>query len=91
MTEPTATILTEAEQIVGGSRRQDYGGVRGSFDKIALTWSAVLGIEVTGEQVGLCMIGMKLVRESHAHKHDNLVDIAGYARCLEMMTEWMTE
>lgn len=80
-------IFEEAEKIVGGDRRQDYGGVRASFDRIALTWSAVLGIDVTGEQVGLCMIGLKLVRESHKHKRDNIVDIAGYARCLERMTE----
>ena len=79
------TVFEEAERIVGGERRQDYGGVRGSFDKIALTWSAILDTAVTGEQVALCMIGLKLVRESHAHKRDNVVDIAGYARCIEKM------
>ncbi|MHB8511466.1 MAG: DUF6378 domain-containing protein [Actinomycetota bacterium] len=50
------TILEEAARIVGGDRRQDYGGVRGSFDRIAKGWSSILGIDVTGEQVGLCMI-----------------------------------
>ncbi len=80
------TIFDEAEAIVGGDRQQDYGGVRGSFDRIALTWSAILGCPVTGEQVGLCMISLKLVRESHRHKRDNLVDVCGYARALEQMT-----
>ncbi len=80
------TIFDEAEAIVGGDRQQDYGGPRGSFDRIALTWTAILGCPVTGEQVGLCMIGLKLVRESHRHKHDNLVDIAGYLKCLQQMT-----
>lgn len=81
----TETVLQEAERIVGGNRRQDYGGARGSFDKIAAVWAAILDVEVTGEQVALCMIGLKLIRESHAHKRDNVVDIAGYARCIEKM------
>ena len=55
----TETVLTEAERIVGGNRQQDYGGARGSFDKIAAVWSAILSIDVTGEQVALCMIGLE--------------------------------
>lgn len=87
MTEPSPpeTVLQEAERVVGGDRRQDYGGARGSFDRIAVIWGAILATEVTGEQVALCMIGLKLVRESHSHKRDNVVDIAGYARCIEKM------
>lgn len=81
------TIFEEAERIVGGARRQDYGDVRESFERIAMAWSAVLASPVTAEQVALCMIGLKLVRESHAHKRDNIVDVCGYARCLERMTE----
>lgn len=81
------TIFEEAEVIVGGDRRQDYGDVRESFERIGKAWSAVLPCDVTAEQVALCMIGLKLVRESHAHKRDNVVDIAGYARCLEKMTD----
>ena len=82
---PHETIFEEANRIVGGDRRQDYGGVRGSFDKIAMVWAAVLGVDVAGEQVALCMIGLKLVRESHVHKRDNRVDIAGYVLCLDQM------
>lgn len=82
---PDESIFEEATRIVGGTRRQDYGSVRGSFDRIAKAWSAVLPCDVTGEHVALCMIGLKLVRESHAHKRDNLVDIAGYNLCLEQL------
>ncbi len=79
------TIFQEAERIVGGERRQDYGDVRESFTRIAKAWSAVLPCDVTAEQVALCMIGLKLVRESNAHKRDNLVDICGYTLCIERM------
>jgi hypothetical protein len=30
--------------------------------------------------IPLCMVAIKLARQSHHHKRDNLVDIAGYAR-----------
>lgn len=82
----TSRIFDLAEKIVGGDRQQDYGGVRGSFDQIALVWSGVLGVMVSAEKVALCMIGLKLVRESHAHGDDNVVDIAGYALCLDQLT-----
>lgn len=80
-------VFEEATAIVGGARRTDYGSVRESFARIAKAWSAVLPCEVSAEQVALCMIGLKLVRESNSHKRDNVVDKAGYARCLEQLTE----
>jgi len=35
--------------------------------------------------VPLCMIAVKLARQAHRHKRDNLVDIAGYARTAAMI------
>lgn len=74
------TILEEARFITDGAR--NYGTPEENFSRIALCWSAILEINLTPEQVALCMIAMKVCREAHAHKHDNIVDIAGYARCL---------
>ena len=31
------------------------------------------------------MCGLKLVREMHRHKRDNLVDLAGYAKVTDMV------
>ena len=81
----TESICEEATRIVGGDRRQDYGGVRGSFDRIAQGWSGILGAPVTGEQVALCMLFLKVIRESHANKRDNRVDMIGYTLCLDQM------
>lgn len=76
------SVLQEAERIVNGDRRDDYGGVRESFDRIAALWSPVLGIEVTAEQVAVCMIELKIARALNGWQRDSLVDIAGYASCL---------
>lgn len=73
------SILHEAEEIVNGPRRDAYGSAKESFDRIASVWSAVLKTPVTGHQVALCMIGLKLCREANKPGRDNLVDIAGYA------------
>lgn len=57
-----------------------------NFERIAKVWSALLNIDITPEQVALMMIGLKVVREAFTHQNDNLVDIVGYALCLEEIT-----
>lgn len=84
------TILEEAGLLVnqGGDRNDSYDHPYHNFSKIASVAAIVFGIPVTPRQVGLFMIGMKLVRDSHKAKRDNIVDIAGYARCIERLEEW---
>jgi hypothetical protein len=79
------TILTEAQQAVYGDRQADYGSVKTNFSNIARQWSVTLGMNVTPEQVGLCMIQVKIARQMNKPKRDNLVDIAGYAATIEKM------
>lgn len=76
------SILQEAERIINGQRRDDYGDVRESFELIAALWSPVVGVTVTAEQVALCMIQLKVARAMNGYQRDSLVDIAGYAGCL---------
>ncbi len=78
-------ILKEAENAVYGDRQADYGTVTENFGTIAKLWSAVLKIEVTPEQVGLCMVQVKVARQMYKPKRDNLVDGAGYFATLEKM------
>lgn len=80
-------ITREAERIVYGDREETYDAPDKNFQKIALIWSGILDIEVTPEKVGLCMIGVKMARESHKHQEDNLVDICGYALCIDRVHE----
>ena len=80
------TILEEAATIVGGSRKEIYGPPESEFPRMAKMWSLVLGTEITAKQVCSCMIAMKLMRISVSPGHrDSLVDIAGFARILEML------
>jgi hypothetical protein len=83
MNEPKLSILREAEGLICNDRRESYGKAEESFERVAAVWSAILKQPVTGHQVALCMIGLKLCRESNKHGRDNLVDIAGYAALAE--------
>ena len=53
------------------------------FQKLAKRWSLVLGVEVTARQVLLCLIDLKTERATGAPHPDTVIDIAGYAACLE--------
>lgn len=80
-----SSILQEAEQLINGQRRDDYGDVNKSFEQIAQLWSPILGKSISPRQVGLCMIQLKISRYLHGQTRDSLVDIAGYAGCLEKL------
>lgn len=79
------TILEEAQKAVYGDRQADYGTVTDNFGTIAQLWSAVLKTKVTPEQVGLCMVQVKVARQMYKPKRDNLVDGAGYFATIEKM------
>lgn len=81
------SILDEAKRIVHGDRGENYGHPLEDFSRTAQIWSAILGIDVTAEQVALCMVGVKISREVNRPKRDNVVDGAGYFETLEMVKE----
>lgn len=79
------TILDEAKRIVYGERGENYGHPFEDFSRTAKIWSAILDIQVTPEQVALCMVGLKISREVNRPKRDNVVDGAGYFENLDMV------
>ena len=83
MSEPTETIFATAEKLITGDRRQAYGPVRESLSRTALIWSGILGITVTAQQVALCMVGLKIQRETNRPGRDNRVDMVGYVGLLD--------
>lgn len=83
-------ILNEAEILVSQDRQAAYGDSPKKYDAIARLWSVILQQPVTPEQVVLCMLLIKIARESKKHQRDNLVDIAGYALILEQVRSGKT-
>lgn len=81
------SILEEADRLVSTDRQADYGHPLDNWTQTAALWSAILGVEVTPEQGLLCMIAAKISRETNAPKRDNLVDIAGYAKCIDLVID----
>lgn len=90
--DPDHNILHDAHLVTAFVRQEEYGSPLENFSTIAEMWSAILGIPITTRQVGLCMIALKIAREANGEpKRDNLVDIAGYARCIEMVDQQVQE
>lgn len=72
-------VLRAAEQLISVDRREEYGDPMLSFDNIATIWSVILGIEVSPNDVALCMAGLKLARAVHNRQDsDSYIDLAGY-------------
>ena len=85
--EGEKSILSEAEEIVNGSRHSDYGDARESFGRIATIASVMTGKELAPEDCCAVLMAVKLVRESFNHKRDNLVDLCGYAELMNRLKE----
>jgi hypothetical protein len=84
ITKPKS-ITAEAEEIVNGDRRQDYGEVKDSFERFALAWTGYLRNKlkpdevITSNDVAMLNVIGKAIREGNKLKRDNRVDIVGYA------------
>jgi hypothetical protein len=81
------SLAHEAVQLVGGDRHRAYAHPAVNFQRIARLWEPILGCPVTPAQVALCMVQVKVAREIHNHKRDNLVDLIGYTLTLDAVQE----
>jgi hypothetical protein len=80
------TVLEEADRLVMGERQSAYGHPLDDFTRTGRIWGAILGIpDVSAEKVGLCMIGVKISRETNYAKRDNRVDGPGYWQCVDLI------
>lgn len=83
-TPETLTVLQRGQAIINGQRKEDYGDARESFGRIADFWSTYLDHDITGEDVAIMMMLMKIARLIYTPYHqDTQVDIAGYLGLLE--------
>ena len=72
------SILLDAHALINGERQSSYGPPTPFFTRTAALWSAYLGHTLTGKDVAMCMVLLKVAREANRHKRDNLLDAAGY-------------
>jgi hypothetical protein len=95
MTPPD--ILEDAARLVHGDRGDAYGHPLENHECTASLWSAWLTrklrrpVTLTAEDVCWFNILQKASREANSPKRDNLVDVAGYALNVEMITRRRAE
>jgi hypothetical protein len=80
---PRVEALREAARLINSERNVHYGPPSDNFDRIARLWSVVLGIDVSMEDVSMCMVALKMARyaSKSGWQPDTWIDIAGYAGC----------
>ncbi len=81
------TILDTAKRVTAQDRGLDYGHPSINHKRTANFWSIYLGKEITPEDVCMMNILQKISRGMNTLTEDTLVDIAGYARNIEMIAE----
>ena len=81
--------LLDAAKATVADRGEDYGSIWENHERIAVIWTALIGIQIEPEHVAMMMAGVKLARLAATPGHqDSWVDLAGYAatgsECLDV-------
>ena len=74
-------ILKEADQIINErseEKERMYGPFEEGMERAAMIASGATGKEITAKDMYMCMVALKLSRESYSHKEDNLLDAVAY-------------
>ena len=72
-------VLEEGRRLVYTEREGSYGPPEATLRRIGRVWGALLELpDIPPEKVAELMVGLKMARQVHSHKRDNLVDAAGY-------------
>jgi len=74
-------ILEEANKIINErseEKERMYGPFEEGMGRASKIASALTSKEITTKDMYLCMVALKLSRESYNHKEDNLLDAVAY-------------
>ena len=72
--------LLDAAKVAVRDRGEEYGSPWENHERIAVMWTAIMGVQFEPEQVALCLAALKIARLSHNRDHqDSWKDLAGYA------------
>lgn len=80
-----ANILEAADNIVNHrseEKERMYGPFDKSMDTMRDIFNAMTGLKLNTEHMFKAMMAMKLAREAHTHREDNLLDLAAYTGAL---------
>ena len=76
-----------AIRLVLGDRNESYGDPAEDYAKVAKMWSGllhpILKRDITPQEAILMMVLLKMSREVHAPKDDNIIDAHGYLLCYQ--------
>lgn len=79
MFETAKKILNDAAVVISEDRVKDYGDPKICFRTLSEMWTSYTGHPITPNDAAMMMVLLKVVRNKHRVKLDNLVDICGYA------------
>ncbi len=83
--------LEQAQQLINGDRKSDYGDAYLNHQRIADLWTIYLSrsaaIELSPTDVAVMMMLLKIARVMNQHKDDSYVDICGYAALAAEMSQ----
>ena len=74
-------ILEHAQDIVyrrGEESARKYGPMKESMEKAAILASTMSGKDISAKDMYLCMVALKMSRESYSKKYDNILDTIAY-------------
>lgn len=74
-------ILKEANKIINERAEEKtrmYGPFEEGMERAAMIASGCTGKKITAKDMYMCMVALKLSRESYSHKEDNLLDAVAY-------------
>ena len=78
-------ILKEADQIVNQrseEKERMYGPFSDSMELASSIATLLTGKNIETKDMYMCMVALKLSREAHSHKEDNLLDAVAYLGAL---------
>ena len=79
------SILQKAHAIVyerTEEQSRNYGDIQDSMNRASLIATDMSGKFVSPKEIYISIISIKLSREAHAHKEDNLLDAVAYISAL---------
>ncbi len=74
-------ILEEANKIINlrsEEKQRMYGPFEEGMERAAMIASGCTGKQLTAQDLYMCLVALKLSRQSYNHKEDNLLDAVAY-------------